>query len=511
MTALRLTAGKIHELPIGKVKPDPDQPRKSFDPDALKILASSIKTDGLLQPITVRSVNGHAVIVTGERRYRATKLAGLKTIKAILHEGADDAVIRGLHQVAENEIRQGLNHMELAELLHRLRTVDGKSDNELAKILKDRGMEHISRSGIANYIRLTELPDWAKEMIRDGVITGTHGRYILQASGLPDVLKKIHQRLKEELKWKGELTVTDVEEEVHGEMRQAGIDLNATWGNHIRLFKSKVCKGCEFYRKVDKMELCFNAAEFERKNAEAKALLKSDPEEAKKVATKAAIDRIDENEEFDAERKKRAAETREDNRKEEVEQLLENFLRAFILEQILPTLDDQEWFERLVVFMACGMPNGKMGVNSTGLMYDDECGSEQGLDGEQEEAATTIRRQELADFLKDPLDGAEIKTVATHCVKAMSREMIHVLASDLNIRLEPIFRISEEYLAIMNRKQLEVLAKRAQLESIAGWTGKKLKAELLLPENVDKIGVPADIAKLYKSPVSQETPHQEVA
>src|SRR5690349_17934352 len=141
MTSLKLETGKVYDLPLSLVKPDAAQPRKAFDKDALQLLADSIKGEGLIQPITVRQPNGEIIIVTGERRWRASQLAGLPTIKAILDTNSDDAVARGLRQVAENEIRENLNHMELAEILHRMRTVEHKSDTEIAIALKSHGLE----------------------------------------------------------------------------------------------------------------------------------------------------------------------------------------------------------------------------------------------------------------------------------------------------------------------------------------------------------------------------------
>ena len=99
------SALQIQNLPLGKIKPDLEQPRKTFNEDALKQLSESIEKHGVLQPITVRQLNGHYIIVMGERRYRASKLAGKKTIPSIVrtYENNDILEVQIIENLQRNE------------------------------------------------------------------------------------------------------------------------------------------------------------------------------------------------------------------------------------------------------------------------------------------------------------------------------------------------------------------------------------------------------------------------
>lgn len=507
MTALKLTAGKVHDLALGKISPDPEQPRKAFGKEGLQMLANSIKTDGVLQPITVRVVKGKVLIVTGERRWRASKLAGKKTIPAILDTGSDDVIARGLRQVAENEIREGLNHMELAEILVRMRTQEHKSDTEIAKALEKHGMQHVSRSGIANYLRLVELPDWAKDMIRAGTLTGSHGKYLLMAHGLPKVEAELQREIKKVINWKGTLTVRDAEEAVTQSFGRVGVSLEHGWSSYqgdsdyavrqYRAFDIKVCQGCEFFRTVGKTRYCINPAEFQKKNIVAIQDQMARAKGRNKDSDKPLAPAAEKKREADnARMQSKGVQTR-------IEQHLEDWLRKHLVEVAVPDAPISV-HHKLMAFLACMMPDGK----ST---YRDE-GADLHLDTNNyrnhvhHDLVKALKRYKLQAWLHAEVTPDDDLALAQACVRHMSREMIHDLGRYLSVELDPAFRITEEYLVLLRRPQLEALAKKAQLATIAGWTGKKIKTELLLPENVDRIGVPADVAKLYKAPaVSQET------
>jgi len=180
---------KVQELPIDAIIPNPEQPRQSFDEATLKELAESIKQKGLLQPIIVRKLDtGGYMIVAGERRWRAAKMAALERIPAIVMQLSKEESIE--LALVENIQRDDLNPLEMAETFHRLIEEFGYTQQSLAsKIGKDRAT-------VANYLRLLNLPVQIKEALRSGQITMGHAKAILslptktlQVQALKDVLK----------------------------------------------------------------------------------------------------------------------------------------------------------------------------------------------------------------------------------------------------------------------------------------------------------------------------------
>jgi ParB family transcriptional regulator, chromosome partitioning protein len=162
----------LRELPVELVKPNPRQPRRSFDEGALAELADSIRTRGVLQPIVVRALaGGHYELVAGERRLRAAKLAELETVPAVVRE-ADDWERLDL-ALAENMARVDLNAVEEARACAMLVDDLGLTKQEVGRRVGR------SRVAISNLIRLLELPEEALELIEGGDLSEGHGRAIL--------------------------------------------------------------------------------------------------------------------------------------------------------------------------------------------------------------------------------------------------------------------------------------------------------------------------------------------
>ena len=162
----------ITMLKLVMVDPKADQPRKYFDPELLEELSDSIKENGLLQPILVREYgDGRYQIIAGERRFRASKMAGLDEIPAIILD-TDDKKVAEISLI-ENIQRENLNPIEEAMAFRSLATEYGMTQEELAfKVGK-------SRSAIANSTRLLDLPDEVLEMVANGDISAGHGRTLL--------------------------------------------------------------------------------------------------------------------------------------------------------------------------------------------------------------------------------------------------------------------------------------------------------------------------------------------
>lgn len=171
----RVGGGLVLELPLASIRPNPRQPRRTFDQPALQALADSIAEHGrVLQPIIVRPA-GDAVgfeIVAGERRWRASALAGLSSIRAIL-DGVDDATSATM-ALTENMVRADLNPVEEARGCAALRDNFGLSVAEIARrVGRDR-------TAISHLLRMLELPDVVLDQIAAGVLSEGHGRVLLR-------------------------------------------------------------------------------------------------------------------------------------------------------------------------------------------------------------------------------------------------------------------------------------------------------------------------------------------
>jgi ParB family chromosome partitioning protein len=181
--------GTIEEVSVTAITPNPKQPRTHFDEGALEELADSIRVLGVIQPVTVRAVgDGTYIIISGERRWRASQLAGLDTIPVYVRQ-ADD---QNLHEMAlvENIQRQDLNAMEIAISLSRLMEECGLTQDRLSERVGKK------RSTVANYLRLLKLPNEVQLALKEGFISMGHAKAIASApeDGQLGLLKKTLRR-----------------------------------------------------------------------------------------------------------------------------------------------------------------------------------------------------------------------------------------------------------------------------------------------------------------------------
>ncbi|MGM9600285.1 MAG: ParB/RepB/Spo0J family partition protein [Faecousia sp.] len=160
------------ELPLHRIEPNPHQPRKNFDPEELESLAESIRVHGVMQPLTVRETGeGRYEIIAGERRWRASRAAGLTTIPCVVME-ADDKKAMELALI-ENLQRQDLNPVEEALGYQSLMTDFSMTQEEMANQVGK------SRSAVANSLRLLSLSEKCLEQLREGKLTAGHARAVL--------------------------------------------------------------------------------------------------------------------------------------------------------------------------------------------------------------------------------------------------------------------------------------------------------------------------------------------
>ncbi|MBW3840472.1 ParB/RepB/Spo0J family partition protein [Staphylococcus aureus] len=182
---------QIKKIDISDIKPNPYQPRKTFDENHLNDLADSIKQYGILQPIVLRKTVQGYYIVVGERRFRASKIAGLKYVSAIIKDLTDEDMME--LAVIENLQREDLNAIEEAESYQRLMTDLKITQQEVAKRLSK------SRPYIANMLRLLHLPKKIADMVKDGRLTSAHGRTLLAIKDEQQMLRLAKRVVKE--KW----------------------------------------------------------------------------------------------------------------------------------------------------------------------------------------------------------------------------------------------------------------------------------------------------------------------
>jgi ParB family chromosome partitioning protein len=169
-------AGELRELPVGLIKPNPNQPRTKFDEESLAGLASSIETSGVVQPLLVRPLpDGSYELVAGERRWRAAQRAGLEKVPAIVRDS--EQAERLQVALVENMVREDLNPVDEARACATLIEDLGLSKEELARRVGR------SRPAVSNLIRLLDLPDEALELLESGKLSEGHGRALLAAPG----------------------------------------------------------------------------------------------------------------------------------------------------------------------------------------------------------------------------------------------------------------------------------------------------------------------------------------
>jgi ParB family chromosome partitioning protein len=165
------TVDAVRMLPIGQIDPNRDQPRRSFDEEGLKELAASIEAVGVLQPIIVAPSGDRFTIIAGERRYRASRLAGLDEIPAIVRDW--DSQKRLEAALIENLQRDDLNPVEEAMGVRRLMDEAGLTQEKAAERLGK------SRPAVANLLRLLTLPDSVKALLAEGKLSAGHARALV--------------------------------------------------------------------------------------------------------------------------------------------------------------------------------------------------------------------------------------------------------------------------------------------------------------------------------------------
>jgi ParB family chromosome partitioning protein len=200
--------GELILAAVDEVFPNPAQPRSRFEEAALKELASSIREQGILQPLLVRRVPGGYELIAGERRLRAARLAGLERIPVLCRRVEDERKLE--LALIENIQRENLNPVEEAQAYRELQSLNRYTQEEVARrVGKDRAT-------VANSLRLLSLPEFVKRALADGKVSAGHARALLPLKG-EEAVRSMLSRILE----KG-LSVRDVERSVAGVVSGAG-------------------------------------------------------------------------------------------------------------------------------------------------------------------------------------------------------------------------------------------------------------------------------------------------
>ncbi|HEU5003667.1 MAG TPA: ParB/RepB/Spo0J family partition protein [Actinomycetota bacterium] len=180
-------ANALEELPTTSIVPNPGQPRRSFEDEAISDLAASIRQVGILQPVVVRPLpDGTYQLVVGERRWRAARRAGLTTVPALVIETDERGALE--RALVENVHRQDLNPLEEAAAYQQLVDEAGLTHEALAERLG------LSRPAVSNALRLLELPAGIQRLVLDHRISAGHGRALLSLNGHP-LQERVAQRV----------------------------------------------------------------------------------------------------------------------------------------------------------------------------------------------------------------------------------------------------------------------------------------------------------------------------
>ncbi len=186
------------ELELDSIRPNPHQPRQVFRPDGLEELRQSIVNHGVLQPVVVRKVGSSYELVSGERRWRASRLAGARTIPVVVRSNVSDEDMLELALV-ENVQRRDLNPMERARGFKRMMDQLGLTQEKVANRVG------LNRSSVANHVRLLELPDTVQEAVSNGALSMGHAKALLALQDQSRLMDLASEAME------GKLSVREVE------------------------------------------------------------------------------------------------------------------------------------------------------------------------------------------------------------------------------------------------------------------------------------------------------------
>lgn len=501
MSAVRLQAGRVADVPLSAVLPDPAQPRKEFSKVALTALAESVKARGVQVPLLVRRTEGgKLMLIDGERRLRAAKQAGLKKVPVLLGgDGDDDAQIR-VDQAMLNLLRETLTPMEQARMLGDLQQREKLTANDIAARMAKAGMK-LSKQDIGERVRLLDLPVWAQEMIDAEQLDAAAGLALLPAvtphALQPKILKAVQVGLRQRIDWSGGASAKEATQVVANAMQSVGEELTRTeeyyGAKAVHFDYRKVCTGCEHLRKFSGTAICLSPAEFKRRNDEAKAagLLPGGrkPKAAPKTEAEAKA--------LDLEERAAGTERRAENRAGRLREYFDGWLREQVALH-LQTPAGELLVEKLGDYLAAGLPETV--PDSLDVKFGlDDWGNRIRISHARERLGEKLRRCTLAGFLIDETHPADSIDVAVACLQILKPHQVLQVAKWAQLDVEASYRVDAVYLALKSKTDLIALATHAGLDELPSYKVADLKAALLGPAVVASIGLPPDLRVIWEA------------
>lgn len=488
MQTPQLKPGRIYDLDPKSIIRDVKQPRKTFDKAKLNELALSLKHNGMRQPIPVRLKDGKAIIVHGERRWRAAKLAKLATVPCFLSDQNEGDFDRAAGQVAENLDREVLNPADLAAFLADLQKTHKKSTNELMAELDKRGMKVISHARIDKLLRFNEFPAWVKAYLIDGKLSEEHGVVLLQTLAFPSVMKELQGEIKRSIAWTGAITVKELHRAIEGAYRMAGRTLKTNWGDGNRLFDLKECRGCEFKKTIAGTTYCLDPKEFDKKNQQAEALqLKRDSQRKQTTTSKSKPTPTE---------VKRKQERREEIAGDKLSIWLDVWLRPRLLAVVAERATGLQIYA-LTFWLATGgvriaksywmdQQHELVARNTSSLLHAAKIGN----------LPDAIGYAMCADH-----KGEREKAIAQAAIMVMDAEQLRWFARQIKFDLTAEgFAIDIGYLNLHRKAELIAVAEKGDVVPRGAGGVAGLKTDILdTTGSIERIGVPADVAELYAS------------
>lgn len=567
VAASKMVRGLVIYIPLGQLAPDPKQPRTIFDEDALNELAADIKMRGVEQPILIRSDGLQYLIKHGERRWRASQIAGKKDIPCLLAEPDDEQrpeIERLLDQATDNHHQRNLTPIEWGQLCKRLVEEHGLAVKDIPAALEKRGVK-LSRPYVSNLMRLTELPEWAQQLLIDGQITASDGKAILMARPYAEAMAWIKKKIAEETRSKKDdqrvrdalfqYDYDDMEDLVRKAYLETAIELTRTYGETVPLFKWPTsCKACPDRHQINNQHFCLNATCFASKQDKARTELKSkgksEETARKKPAGPTAINpkKVDKEGvvnvaglssdkyevleyarfapalhctgcEFNklARKTKHSEPTpccfnvphyqelqRNSSREEGIAQWLDQRLLPEVLAKLTGNHDLQF---QLIAWMALDAPTRTADADRV----------ESYLSSEQHQTRRRLNLRTPGDVIRAyKEDALNPEAIAAAGVRALLRDRGHfyAFARYLGIALTPaIASIDAEYLGRKRKGELLELAHRSGLLADGDELAKKKLDEILAfvstPAVIEAIGVPPDVKALYEKLEPKIDPEQD--
>ena len=489
-----IPAGHVAEIPLAKLQPDPNQPRKNFEEASLKQLAGSIAKSGILVPLLVRPGKGVKYIIhDGERRYRAAKLAKLKTVPVLLvGDVAGDEGLRA-GQLTVNNLREQLSTMEIARTLALLQREHFKSPNELSAYLDKAGLPAMKPAQIKDAIALVDLPDWLQAMIDAGQVEASAAVLVEKAMPYPEVLKVVEAAMKQQVTWSRQVRRQDVIFALREGFRKHGADLDRTksWNDGT--------PGCVYFNpktagkklpdvvSIEGAKFCMDLEAFEKLNKEAREAGLG-PGGKKRDAP------------APAKQAEQGQENKEEQRARTLGQKARDYLHRHLVDQIVRHMQGDaerhqiEITDELLAWRSLGKPG----------CWRDGVPNYHARD-RIEEAAGAAGTTCIEDFFA--ADGNKLEALKLAAAIEVARDLswrdTQVVCHQLwGSAIEKVWSMDEAFLQLFRKAELVHLAETHGLEPPGSFEWSKLKlaqqrAEILTRKSMGTIGRPQILQDLY--------------